>query len=89
MLAGALIFFVLNAVVSSAMIPGLARLGAYGAGKLGAKGKEGKTIKRRLRVVEEQLTRIGPLAAGGNYMYTAELSRLQAEKAKLEAELAA
>jgi hypothetical protein len=88
-LISALVLFSLNAIMHSSMIAGLTRVAASAGGSLTKGAKERKVITKRLRVVEEQLTRIGPLAAGGGYMYTAELSRLQAEKAKLEAELAA
>jgi hypothetical protein len=80
-------YFVLSALIHPSMAADVVRLGGAVGGKMGAKGKANKKYKKELRITEEQIARIAPYA-GTNYMYDAELARLRAKKAELEALLA-
>jgi hypothetical protein len=84
----ALIFFMMSRILHPAAMKSVVAGSALLGKSVTQKGQNKKALEKELRITEEQLTRIGPLASGGNYMYTAELARLQAKKAQIEAELA-
>jgi hypothetical protein len=86
----ALILFSMSKLfIDPASLQDVAKAGAAVSSKLGEKGRSKKKIQKELRLVNEQITRVTPLAATGNFTHQNELARLEAKRAQLEAGFAA
>jgi hypothetical protein len=80
-----ILFSMSKLIINPASFRDMAMLANVVGGKANEKRASKKKVEKELRLVNEQITRVTPLAMGGNYTHQNELARLEGKRAQLEA----